>query len=174
MNTYLSINVPVDTEAQWYNSLTRVLDGVGVRWQNAHYHITLAYLDETPEGVDIGYVIDKKMYGMAAPSLTFDKLDAFTSGSGKEHIIYLTVSDIPESFSSWVEEIRKDIVAAGGVIKSGFKLHVTLGRVDVDKISLEELQDRINNVHIPSFSLRLSELEYMVPKVHKLLKGWRL
>lgn len=174
MNTYLSINVPVDTEAQWYNSLTRELDGVGVRWQNAHYHITLAYLDKTPEGVDFGYVIDQKMFGKAAPRLSFDKLDAFTGGSGKEHIVYLTVSDIPERFSSWVTEIRKDIVSAGGVIKSGFKLHVTLGRVDVDKISLEELQARINKVHIPSFSLRISELEYMVPKVHKLLKGWRL
>lgn len=174
MNTYLSINVPVDTEAQWYNSLTRELDGVGVRWQNGHYHITLAYLDKTPEGVDFGYVIDKKMFGKAAPRLSFDKLDAFTGGSGKELIIYLTVSNVPESFSSWVTEIRKDIVSAGGVINSGFKLHVTLGRVDAGKISLEELQARINKVRVPSFSLRLSELEYMVPKVHKLLKGWRL
>ena len=174
MNTYLSINVPVDTEAQWYNSLTRELKSVDVRWQHGHYHITLAYLDETPEGVDIGSVISTKVVGKAAPSLTFDKLDAFTSGSGKEHIIYLTVSNVPESFSSWVEEIRKDIVSAGGVIKSGFKLHVTLGRVDAGEISLEELQARINKVRVPSFSLRLSELEYMVPKVHKLLKGWRL
>ena len=174
MNTYLSINVPVDTEAQWYNSLTRELERVDVRWQHGHYHITLAYLDETPEGVDFGSVISTKVVGKAAPYLTFDKLDAFTGGSGKEHIIYLTVSDIPESFSSWVTEIRKDIVSAGGVIKSGFKLHVTLGRVDAGKISLEELQARINKVRVPSFSLRLSELEYMVPKVHKLLKGWRL
>lgn len=174
MNTYLSINVPVDTEAQWYNSLTRELKSVDVRWQHGHYHITLAYLDETPEGVDFGYVIDQKMFGKAAPRLSFDKLDVFTGGSGKEHIVYLTVSNVPESFSSWVEEIRKDIVAAGGVVNSGFKLHVTLGRVDVDKISLEELKSRINEVHIPSFSLRLSELEYMEPKVHKLLKGWRL
>lgn len=174
MNTYLAFKVPVDTEAQWYNSLTRKLKSVDVRWQHGHYHITLAYLDETPEGVDIGSVISTKVVGMAAPSLTFDKLDAFTGGSGKEHIVYLTVSDIPESFSSWVDGIRRDIVSAGGVIKSGFKLHVTLGRVDAGKISLEELQARINKVCVPSFSLRLSELEYMVPKVHKLLKGWRL
>lgn len=174
MNTYLSINVPVCKNAKWYNWLLDELESVDVRWQHGHYHITLAYLDETPEGVDIGSVISTKVVGMAAPSLTFDKLDAFTGGSGKEHIVYLTVSNVPESFSSWVTEIRKDIVSAGGVINSGFKLHVTLGRVDVDKISLEELQDRINKVHIPSFSLRLSELEYMEPKVHKLLKGWRL
>lgn len=174
MNTYLAFKVPVCKNAKWYNWLLDELESVYVRWQHGHYHITLAYLDETPEGVDIGSVISTKVVGMAAPSLTFDKLDAFTGGSGKEHIVYLTVSNVPESFSSWVEEIRKDIVAAGGVIKSGFKLHVTLGRVDVDKISLEELQDRINNVHIPSFPLRLSELEYMEPKVHKLLKGWRL
>ena len=174
MNTYLAFKVPVCKNAKWYNWLLDELESVDVRWQHGHYHITLAYLDETPEGVDIGSVIDKKMYGMAAPSLTFDKLDAFTGGSGKEHIVYLTVSNVPESFSSWVEEIRKDIVSAGGVIKSGFKLHVTLGRVDVDKISLEDLKSHINNVCVPSFSLRLSELEYMVPKVHKLLKGWRL
>lgn len=174
MNTYLSINVPVCKNAKWYNLLLDELKSVDVRWQHGHYHITLAYLDETPEDVDFGSVISTKVVGMAAPSLTFDKLDAFTSGSGKEHIIYLTVSDIPESFSSWVDGIRRDIVSAGGVINSGFKLHVTLGRVDAGKISLEELQDRINNVRVPSFSLRLSELEYMVPKVHKLLKGWRL
>ena len=174
MNTYLSINVPVDTEAQWYNSLTRELKSVDVRWQHGHYHITLAYLDETPEGVDIGSVISTKVVGKAAPSLTFDKLDAFTGGSGKEHIVYLTVSNVPESFSSWVDGIRRDIVAAGGVVNSGFKLHVTLGRVDAGKISLEELKSRINKVRVPSFSLCLSELEYMVPKVHKLLKGWRL
>lgn len=174
MNTYLAFKAPVCKTAKWYNWLLDELESVDVRWQHGHYHITLAYLDKTPEGVDFGYVIDQKMFGKAAPRLSFDKLDAFTGGSGKEHIIYLTVSDIPESFSSWVEEIRKDIVSAGGVIKSGFKLHVTLGRVDAGEISLEELKARINKVRVPSFSLRLSELEYMVPKVHKLLKGWRL
>ena len=69
MNTYLAFKVPVCKNAKWYNWLLDELESVDVRWQHGHYHITLAYLDETPEGVDIGSVISTKVVGMAAPSL---------------------------------------------------------------------------------------------------------
>lgn len=82
----------------------------------AYYHITMAFVDDTPDGVDLCPLLEKHLNTFPAPTLTFDKLDVFTAMSGM-HIVYLTATDIPQSFLSLIENIRSDMKTVGCVIK---------------------------------------------------------
>ena len=159
MQSYLEIRVPVRMDSLWYSSLKRVLRDVPVRWQNGFYHITVAFLDETPVWVDLRPILDGHLKGAAAPVLTFDRLDAFkTQGGG--FVIYLTASQVPESFLSLTKSIRDDMEKAGCVIQSAFKLHVTLGRVRRDAgIGLGGLKRLVASVSLPAMTMALTDVD---------------
>ncbi len=161
MKTYLEIQVPLRYNASWFQELRIACRNIDVRWQMAYYHITMAFVDETPEDVDLRPLLEKHLNTFPAPTLTFDKLDVFTAMSGM-HIINLTATDVPQSFLSLIENIRSDMKTAGCVMDSWFRLHVTLGRVKETNIPLAEVQKLADSVSLPAFSLTLEDVDYRI------------
>ena len=161
MKTYLEIQVPLSYNASWFQELRLACQNIDVRWQMAYYHITMVFVDETPEDVDLRPLLEKHLNTFPAPTLTFNKLDVFTAMSGM-HIINLTVTDVPQSFLSLIENIRSDIKAVGCVVDSGFRLHVTLGRVKDPHIQLATIQELMESVSLPAFSLTLEDVDYRI------------
>ena len=159
MKSYLEIQVPLSYDAHWLEELRGVLHHVGVKWQMGYYHITMAFLDETPVDINLCPILEKHLKTLDAPTLTFDKLDVFTTRSGT-HIIYLTASDIPHDFLSTIDAIREEFRCVGCVMDSSFCLHVTLGRVLDSKIKLTKLQKLVRTVDLPNISLKLSDVDY--------------
>lgn len=169
MKTYLEIHVPVSTHALWFKELKNVFCGMPVKWQNGYFHITIAFIDDQPQDIDLRPIFEKHLSNATAPCLTFDKLDAFITASGT-YIIYLTAKNIPESFKTLVENIRADIKATGCTIQSDFKLHVTLGRLNLSTIDLKKVQELVQSVSIPPFTLKLTDIDHRVFRGKTLFK----
>ena len=161
IKSYLEIQVPIGKDAAWFEDLWKKFSGIPVKWQDGFYHITLAFLNETPEDVDLRPILQKHLNEAYAPTLTFDKLDVFTTASGM-FIIYLTSTCVPESFCELVGAIRKDLKAAGCRIQSDFMLHVTLGRVRDENVNLTSLNRLLDSVTVSPFTLSLSDVDYRV------------
>ena len=161
MKTYLEIQVPLRYNASWFQELRLACRNIDVKWQMAYHHITMAFVDETPENIDLRPLLEKHLNAFPALTLTFDKLDVFTAMSGM-HIINLTATDVPQSFLSLIEIIRSDMKAAGCVVDSWFRLHVTLGRVKDPHIQLATIQELAKSVSLPAFSLTLEDVDYRV------------
>ena len=161
MKTYLEIQVPLKYNASWFQELRLACRNIDVKWQMAYHHITMAFVDETPENIDLRPLLEKHLNAFPALTLTFDKLDVFTAMSGM-HIINLTATDVPQSFLSLIEIIRTDMKAAGCVVDSWFRLHVTLGRVKDPHIQLADIQELTESVSLPAFSLTLEDVDYRV------------
>ena len=161
MKTYLEIQVPLRNDVAWFEELRSICKNIDVKWQMGYYHITMAFIDDTPIGVDFRPLLEKHFRTFAAPTLTFDKLDVFTAMSGMQ-IIYMTATDVPQSFLSLIENIRSDIKAVGCVVDSGFRLHVTLGRVKDPHIQLATIQELMESVSLPAFSLTLEDVDYRI------------
>lgn len=161
MKTYLEIQVPLRNDVAWFDELRSICKNIDVKWQMGYYHITMAFIDDTPVGVDFRPLLEKHLRSFAAPTLTFDKLDAFIATSGM-HIIYLTATDIPQSFMSLVQAIRSDLKTAGCVMNSEFRLHVTLGRVKDPNVQLPRLHKLLETINVPASSMTLTDVDYRV------------
>lgn len=161
MKTYLEIQVPLRYDASWFQELRFAFRNIDVKWQMAYYHITMAFVDETPEDVDLRPMLEKHLNTFPAPTLTFNKLDAFTAMSGMQ-IIYLTATEIPDSFLSLIENIHSDMKDAGCVMDSWFRLHVTLGRVKDPDVLLSAIQELTESVSLSAFSLTLEDVDYRI------------
>ena len=83
LKNYLAISVPLCQDAHWFSQLRGALSHVTVRWQKGHYHSTIAFMNEMPEAS----MLEEYFTRQTAPTLTFDKLDAFSTSS--EHILCL-------------------------------------------------------------------------------------
>lgn len=168
METYLEILVPFSKNAKWFLNLRAVLrqSNIPVRWQNEEkypYHITMAYLDYTPEGVRLETILDKHFAEWPVPELIFDRIDVFETKKRGDLIINLTSSpaNIPDGFKAKIASVRKDLEESGCRIESDFKLHVTLGRIKAEqKIECSTVSNLIAGVKIPSFSLVLTDVEH--------------
>ena len=161
MKTYLEIQVPLRYDAAWFDELRCGCQHTGIKWQTGFYHITMVFVDKTPTDVDLRPLLEKYLNRYSAPTLTFDKLDAFTATSGM-HIINLTATEVPQSFLAVVQAIRSDFKSAGCVINSEFRLHVTLGRVKDPHVQLPGLQKMLEAISLPAFSLTLTDVDYRV------------
>ena len=154
MKTYLELLVPIRNDAKWFKDLRTAFRGKNVKWQQGYYNITIAFCDETPVDVDLCPILEKHLCSSVSPELTFDYLNAFRTRSGI-HIVYLGVTNIPDSFNSLVDGIRKDLSNAGCKILSDFKLHITLGRVADKTIRLATVQKLIKSIPQPRLTLKL-------------------
>ena len=159
MQTYLEIQVPLRTDARWFERLRTQLDSFPVRWQQGFHHITIAFIEHTPEQADICRILDKYFKHLPAINITFDKIDVFTAGR-ETQIIHLTSTQVPQSFISLTDSIRRDLVSVGCKLQSGFKLHVTLGRVKSPDINQKTILKQINDVAMPKISLSLTDVDY--------------
>ena len=172
MKSYLEIKVPISIDENWFMELRDLLDGVDIRWQRGYYHITMAFLDETPERVNLVPGLNGILSDAVAPTITFDTLDAFASGYHRQ-VIHLTTTDAPQDFLALVEEVRRYFKSKGCVIQSDFRLHVTLGRVQDPRMNVRKLKDIISQVDLPTFTMELTGVEYRIFR-GKTLGLWKL
>lgn len=160
MKSYLEIQVPLQYDAPWLGSLRKAFKGIPVRWQKGYFHITMAFLDETPNDVDFTPMISERLQTVIAPTITFDKLDVFPTMSNDMYIVNLTCTNIPQSFENLVSRIRGEFKKRRAVIESDFRLHVTLGRIKNMSVNQSEIEKVLASVELPSFSLKLSNVIY--------------
>ena len=161
MKSYLEIQVPLKYDAPWFVELRNILEGFPVKWQTGYFHITMAFLNETPEGIDLCSLLEKHLSVFPAPRLTFDKLDVFTTFSGM-YVIHLTSTNVPEGFLSLTEAIRSEMKAVGCKIDSEFQLHVTLGRLSDTGVTLSGIQHMFSSVRLTPITLTLTDVDYRV------------
>lgn len=174
--TYIEIEVPVRKSARWLGELMQAMEEgfVPVRWQNGNYHITLAFLEKVRSKEEVIAIMNRHLASFEAPELTFDKLDAFGKRSGGG-VVFLTCSEVPESFMQMVDALRQDLEAVDCVIEADFKLHVTLGRVNKDvHVEADLLRELTESVDVPAFSLRLNVCNYKDKEDHRTLHCIRL
>ena len=169
MKSYLEINVPISYDEPWLARLRSHFSGIPVRWQNGFYHITLAFLDETPQNADLRPMLHRHLSKTQAPVITFDRLDVFPTGSGMM-IIHLTASQVPEDFNKRTTAIRSDMKATGCQIQSDFKLHVTLGRLKDFNIQLSELRDLTKSFPLTPFTMTLTDVDYRIFRGNTIYK----
>ena len=172
MKSYIEIKVPIRYEESWFEELRDLLDGVDIRWQRGYYHITMAFLDDAPDGVNLVPGLNEILKDAIAPEITFDKLDAFASGYHR-HVIHLTTTQAPGDFLELVDEVRAYFQAKGCRMQSDFKLHVTLGRVQDSRMNERKLKDIISRVDLPTFTMTLTGVEYRIFR-GKTLGLWKL
>ena len=106
MKSYLELKVPIRYVDSWFAELRELLDGVNVRWQRDYYHITMVFLDYAPDNVNLVPGLSERLEDALAPTITFDRLDAFATGGGHKQVIHLTTSHVPEDFLALVQDIR--------------------------------------------------------------------
>lgn len=161
--TYLQFFVPLDRRVGWYRALKAALGGVrGTRWQDGHFHVTAAFVNDEIDvaGAEkLTEIIDGELSGMAAPVLSFDTLEAFTTQGGGMHIVYLTASRVPDEWAAFVDRLRVKLIGLGYHL-GPFQLHVTLARVPVGSIGLEDLRRRIGSVPAPQIASTLTKADY--------------
>lgn len=172
MKSYLEIRVPISFDEDWFRELRGLLDGVDIRWQRGYYHITMAFLDDTPQRVNLIPELTSLLSDATAPSITFDRLDAFASGYHRQ-VIHLTTTDAPADFLALIEDVRRYFKSKGCVIQSDFRLHVTLGRVQDPRMNVHKLKDIISQVDLPTFTIDLTDVEYRIFR-GKTLGQWKL
>ena len=173
MQSYIEIKVPIRWEEPWFEDLRDLLDGVNIRWQRGYYHITMAFLDDSPRGVDLITGLNNRLHQATAPTITFDKLHAFATGGGRRQVIHLTTTKAPAGFLALVEDIRSHFKAKGCTIQSAFRLHVTLGRVDDPRMNVRKLLDIISEVDLPATTPTLRDVEFRIFR-GKTLATWKL
>ena len=175
--TYLQFHIPLDRRARWYRALKVALDGVrGTRWQDGHFHVTVAFINDEVDVAGAGKlaeVMDGELAGMAAPVLTLDTLEAFTTQGGGIHIVYLTASRVPDEWAAFVDRMRARLIGLDYHL-GPFQLHVTLARVPAGSIDLEELRAGLVRIDVPKMSLALTKADYRFKGAKKAVRPWTL
>lgn len=173
---YLEIHVEISTRARWYLDLQGTMARLYVRCRKNRFHITSLFMHDDTKKDELKDALSRLLFHRSAPNLTFNKLDVFTNRPGTEHIVNLTSTNPEVEFQVFVESLRKEACRLG-IGMEPFRLHVTLARVPVDVISLEELKKIIGGINVREFTLPLTTLEYRYrnPNLAEGLIGkWKL
>ena len=174
MESYLEFVVPIAICATWYNEMLRNLRSVPVKWQGRCFHITVVFVNDAPAGARLLELFNGMLSDAKAPTLFFDKLDAFTTTSGSSHIINLTTTVPSAEFLEMVEGIRSRVEHRGCDVSQGFRIHVTLGRVAGNSITIKHLRSRLAGIHLPPFEIRLTRMRYLQREGHRVIGQWTL
>ena len=173
--TYLQLFVPLDRGAGWYRAVERALGRV--RPQDGHFHITVAFINDEIDLVGakkVVEILDKELKGMAAPTLVFDTVDAFSGQKSGKSVVNLTASQVPEEWVTFVNRIRARLSSAGYHL-GPYRLHVSLARVPLAIIGLEELRARLARIDVPKMSLTLTKADYRFYREFKwAVREWTL
>ena len=179
MANFLEIKTPVKRDAEWSDWAREMRSrfkaaGIPVRWQMFHYHMTILFLDDDEHVEELTSGFDQRMSTFTTLPLTIDKVDAFTTGNGAEHIICLAATQVPPQILTLAHDAR---TLADGLNanydRRPFRPHITLGRVTAEKASLDQLQDAIRTVVPPAFTCKLDEAEHRYYRGDKI-KTWKL
>lgn len=164
MQSYIEIKVPLRSNAKWIAELKRafLIAGIKVAWKiPGHPHLTLAFIDETPDVDAVVKGVEQCLSKAKAPAIKFDKLNVFRAQSGTKYVINLTTSAVPEGFQCLVNNIRETLEQNGAVMHSKFRFHVTLGEVAIGDADITQIQELINSVVLPEFSLTLRDVNFL-------------
>ena len=177
----LAMNVPVKRDPAWgdWAKMTRSkikLAGIPVsKWQLLYYHMTILFLDDDANVKAFTPGFAKIVESCPSLPMTIDKIDAFTTANGAEHIIYLSSTNIPEQILTLAKDAR---TLADGLNadydKRPFKPHITFGRVPADRMSLEKLQTILRSLEQPAFDCVLKEAEHRYRRPKGTIKKWTL
>lgn len=127
-------------------------------------------MDDTQHLPDVEAIMHKYLDNAHPVTMTFDKLDVFSTGSGML-IVHLTASEIPVYFQTLVDDIRCDISCTNSNIQSNFRLHVTLGRITEHEVDIDDVGFLIDEINLSPFTLTLEEVEYRVFRGRSIYKN---
>ena len=168
-SNYLEIHVGIKTRAEWFLELQRKMKEINVDCKK-RFHITAIFMHDDTRTDELKNAFNRLLIHKSSPFLTFNKLDVFTNRSGTEHIVNLTSTSPEKEFQELVESLRQEASRLGIEIEP-YRLHVTLAKVPVGKITLEELQKKIAGINFRKFRLALTTIEYRY-KMRDLEKGY--
>ena len=162
MKNYIELKIPVQRSAQWYRELCDAMqdERIPVHWQNGFYHITVAFIHDDNHVKELRDAFTQILSGRQAPSITLDKLEAFATQSGKEIVINLAPSNPSDELLSLINDIRTAAIKSGSQISKDFFIHITLGRIDTQDATLDEVKDVISSVDFEPFTVSIREAEY--------------
>ena len=162
MSNYLKIEVPIRQSAKWFVKLRKAMAEakVPVRWQPGGFHLTVAFISNDQHIEELSAAFNKQLSGREAPLQTFDKVDAFETKTCDEFILHLTSTKLSPTLHTLVDSLRKEAMNQGAVIENDFILHVTLGRIDAKKATLEQVKQIAESILVPPFTLLLQKAEY--------------
>lgn len=181
MANLLAISIPVKRDPSWSDWAKRTrasIKAAGVpvsKWQLLFYHMTILFIDEDACVADLTPGFAQVLKSCPAIPFIVNKLDAFTTTNGAEHIICLLSTQVPQQIHNLASDSRT--MADGLNAKYDhrpFIPHITFGHVPADKISLQELRTILQALPQPSFHCLLNEAEHRYRRGNGTIKKWRL
>ena len=177
VSTYVSLKAKVSKRAKWYKKLyiTMKKQGVNVDWhRQSTFHQTLVFIKQDTCIPALKEELPKVVLQHRAFTQKIDKLDAFTKFHGDEHVICLTSTEVCPEMANLVNAV-KDVVENKGLDydKRDFLLHITLGTVSTNDISLNDLKSILSSIKLPPFDLQMEKVEYKY-KGGDYIKSWTL
>ena len=177
----LAMSIPVKRDPAWsdWAKMTRArIKSAGIpvnRWQLLYYHMTILFLDDDACAGALTPGFAQIVKACPALSMTIDKLDAFTTTNGAEHIIYLSSTNVPQQILTLANDAR---TLADGLNanydKRPFMPHITFAHVPADKMSLSQLQALLRSIEQPAFHCILNEVEHRYRRSNGTIKRWKL
>jgi 2'-5' RNA ligase/HD superfamily phosphohydrolase YqeK len=169
MGTYFSLPVAIEPKAIWYHKIEGILRSVHVN-PSRHFHITAAFINDTA-GFNPATMCFSNHNHL---SLTLDKLEVFPTTKGDEYVVSITSSNMKPELKAFINNIREELKRQGCNISQPFRLHITLGKVPMNRIALDDLVQDVNSVYLPTFQLSLEKLLYIKKSDHSILKSWNI
>ena len=170
---YLELKIPVKKDAEWFVDLRNAMasEGIPVRWQSGSFHITAVFIYDDQPVEELRSAFSRCLSAHEAPSLTLDKLDAFTTKN--DIIVNITASQMSESLAALIEEVRGEAASRGVDMRQSFMLHITLGRIDVTAAKLPKVKKIIDSIAITPFTLNITKANYRYFR-GKIIQTWQL
>lgn len=161
MKNYLELKIPIQRNTQWYRELCDAMqdERIPVRWQNGFYHITVAFVHDDTHVDILREAFSRILSRRKAPSVTLDKIEAFQTQNGKEIIINIAPSHPSDELLTLISEIRTAAINSGSQISKDFFIHITLGRIDAQDVTLDEVKQAISFISFSPFTVSIREAE---------------
>lgn len=173
MQNYLEIKIPVRCDAKWFSDLRREAKQkkIPVSWQKGHYHITAIFLYDDYKKKELIQAFSHVLGTYPTFTVTLDKVDAFAAS---KHVIYLTASQPAPDLMSLIDQLRAQATAIGANMREDFRLHITLGKVDKNAATTEQIQALVNNIKVPAFNVQISEVKNLYLGSRISIASWNL
>ena len=177
----LAMNVPVKRDPAWsdWAKTTRSrIKSAGIpinKWQLLYYHMTILFLDDDACAESLTPGLAQIVKSCPALTLTIDKIDAFTTTNGAEHIIYLSSTNVPEQILTLAKDARTLADGLNAAYdKRPFKPHITFGEIPADQMPLEELQTILRSLEQPAFNCLIEYAEHRYRRSKGTIKKWKI
>ena len=162
MKTYLELEIPLGRRSSILSTLADNFRGIPVRWQKGFWHLTVVFIDTTPDPLRCRAIISRYLDSFPPVTVSLDCLKVFTTSSGRGHVIALSSLAVPPEISSLAENLRQELSGIGCTIRSRFFFHVTLGRVDAEDIGIDEVESILEDIPFEGFKVAASKFNYRI------------